>query len=67
MRVVIDTERCTGHGRCYSLAPTVFTDDDEGYGVVLGDGAITADQLEDARQAVLACPERAVTIEDEPR
>ena len=57
MRVVIDTERCTGHGRCYSLAPAVFTDDDEGNGVVLGDGAITADQLEDARRAVLACPE----------
>ena len=29
MRVVIDTERCTGHGRCYSLAPAVFTDDDD--------------------------------------
>jgi ferredoxin len=66
MRVVIDTERCTGHGRCYSLAPAVFTDDDdEGYGVLIGDGAITADQLEDARRAVLACPERAIAIEDE--
>ena len=65
MRVVIDTERCTGHGRCYSLAPTVFSDDEEGYGVLIGDGAVTADQLEDARRAVLACPERAITIEDE--
>ena len=65
MKVVIDTERCTGHGRCYSLAPTVFTDDDEGYGVLIGDGAITADHLEDARRAVLACPERAIAIEDE--
>jgi hypothetical protein len=45
----------------------VFTDDDEGNGVVLGDGAITADQLEDARRAVLACPERAIVIEDERR
>jgi ferredoxin len=44
----------------------VFTDDDdEGYGVLIGDGAITADQLEDARRAVLACPERAIAIEDE--
>ena len=65
MRVVIDTERCTGHGRCYSVSPTVATDDDEGYGVVICDGAITADQLEDARRAVLACPERAISIEDE--
>ena len=67
MRVVIDTERCTGHGRCYSLAPAVFTDDDEGYGLVLVDGAITAGQLEDARRAVLACPERAIVIEDDER
>ena len=67
MRVVIDTERCTGHGRCYSLAPAVVTDDDEGYGVVIGDGAITADHLEDARRAVLACPERAIAIEDDER
>jgi ferredoxin len=65
MRVVIDTERCTGHGRCYSLAPTVFTDDEEGYGVLIGDGAISADQLEDARRALLACPEGAITIEEE--
>jgi ferredoxin len=67
MRVVIDTDRCTGHGRCYSLAPAVFTDDDEGYGVVIGDGAITANELEDARRAVLACPERAIAIEGEQR
>jgi len=65
MRVVIDTERCTGHGRCYSLAPAVFTDDDEGSGVLIGNGAITADHLEDARRAVLSCPERAIAIEDE--
>ena len=65
MRVVIDTERCTGHGRCYSLAPAVFTDDVEGNGVLIGDGAITADHLEDARRAVLSCPERAIAIEDE--
>ena len=67
MRVVIDTERCTGHGRCYALAPAVVTDDDDGYGVVIGDGDITADQLEHTRQAVLACPERAIVIEGDER
>jgi len=66
MRVVIDTERCTGHGRCYSLAPSVFADDDRGYGASIGDGTIAAAQLADARRAVFACPERAVTIEGEP-
>ena len=45
----------------------MFTDDDEGFGVLIGDGAVTADQLEGARRAVLACPERAIAIEDERR
>ena len=40
VRVVIDTDRCTGHGRCYSLAPTVFGCDDSGFGEVLGDGEV---------------------------
>lgn len=64
MKVLIDHDRCTGHGRCYSLSPSVFTDDDRGYGQVIGDGTITADQLEDARRAVLACPERAITFDE---
>ncbi len=34
MRVVIDEERCTGHGRCYATAPEVFAADDDGYGLV---------------------------------
>ncbi|MGH9060401.1 MAG: ferredoxin, partial [Acidimicrobiales bacterium] len=34
MRVQIDSQRCQGHGRCYSLAPDVYDCDDEGYGTV---------------------------------
>lgn len=64
MKVLIDYDRCTGHGRCYSLSPSVFTDDDRGYGQVIGDGTITAEQLDAARRAVLACPERAITLDE---
>jgi len=64
-RVVIDAERCTGNGRCYSLFPRLFTDDESGYGQVVGDGTIDDDQLDDARRAVLACPEQAITLVDE--
>ena len=32
MKVRIDPDKCQGHGRCYDLAPEVFTDDEEGYG-----------------------------------
>ena len=42
MKIRIDSERCQGHGRCYDLAPGLFGDDDEGYGMVLGDGAVPA-------------------------
>ena len=64
MRVVIDHSACNGHGRCYDLAPALFTDDERGYGQVIGDGAVPEAEHEAARRAVLACPERAVTIEE---
>ena len=36
MRLVIDNERCEGHGRCYSIAKDLFEPDDIGNGVVIG-------------------------------
>ena len=32
MKIHLDNEVCSGHGRCYTLAPDVFDADDEGYG-----------------------------------
>jgi ferredoxin len=64
MKIAIDADRCTGHGRCYALAPELFTDDERGYGEVIGDGTVTADHVEAARRAVLACPERAITLDE---
>jgi AcrR family transcriptional regulator/ferredoxin len=64
VKVQIDHERCQGHGRCYDLAPGLFGDDDEGYGTVLGDGTVPADQEHAARLAVLNCPEHAVLLEE---
>lgn len=63
MQLRIDEERCTGHGRCYGLAPDLFVDDDEGNGQVVGDGTVASDQEELARKAVANCPERAITLE----
>ncbi len=62
MRVVIDKDLCTGHARCVSLAPTLFLDDEFGYGQVLGDGDVGDDLLDQARRAVSACPERAISL-----
>ena len=63
MKIRIDREACTGHGRCYSLAPTLFVPDDEGNGTVIDEG-VPPGREADARRAVGNCPERAVSIED---
>jgi ferredoxin len=64
VRVTIDHDRCTGHGRCYVLAPELFVDDDEGYGQVIGDGTVASEHVDAARKAVQSCPERAVLLDE---
>jgi ferredoxin len=64
VRVSIDAERCQGHGRCFLAAPTLFTFDDLGNGVVLGDGILDEGTLELARLAQVNCPEHAIFIEE---
>ncbi len=64
MKVVIDAERCQGHGRCFSLAPGIFEFDDLGNGVVIGDGTLTDETIELARLAQSNCPEHAISIEE---
>jgi ferredoxin len=65
MRLLIDADRCQGHGRCYDLAPDLFGEDEDGYGVVLGDGRVAPGRLEDARLAEANCPEAAVELVEE--
>jgi ferredoxin len=60
-RVCVDADRCTGHGRCYTLAPDVFDADEVGHSIVLVDNV--SGELE--QQAVTAeqnCPEGAITL-----
>jgi ferredoxin len=61
VRVRIDTEACTGHGRCYTLAPEVFDSDDRGYGFVISEEL--PEHLRDrAAIGVQNCPEQAISI-----
>jgi len=64
MKLHIDDEACTGHGRCYVLASEVFEPDDEGHSVALFD-EIPDNLLDKARLAVANCPESAITITDD--
>ncbi len=64
MRIILDSEACQGHGRCYALAPDLFDADDDGYSVLLLTGDVPAELQDAARLAADNCPEYAITIED---
>mgnify|MGYP001306790485 CR=1 FL=1 len=64
MKVRVDAARCTGHGRCYTLAPNVFEADDAGRCVVIAAELPPAYERE-ARSAVINCPEDALQISAE--
>jgi ferredoxin len=63
MRITVDHDICSGHGRCAAVAPDVYTLDDAGF------CAVTTLDVEPelaaaARTGANNCPERAITIED---
>ena len=64
MQVRVDPAACTGHGRCYELAPDVFGSDADGNCVVKL--AKPGPELEaQARLGERNCPERAIRVDDE--
>jgi ferredoxin len=63
--VVIDTDLCSGQGRCYSLAPDVFGADESGFGVVKVD-TVPASERSMLERVVQLCPELAIRIEERP-
>jgi ferredoxin len=64
VKVTIDPAKCMGHGMCYALAPSVYTDDDEGYGQVVGDCSVPAEHMEAARTGAANCPENAISFQE---
>jgi ferredoxin len=62
VKLLIVTDLCQGHGRCYDLAPALFGEDEEGYGKVLSDGVVPVGNEQDARRAELNCPEHAIRL-----
>ena len=62
MRLRLEDAKCTGHGRCYVLAPDVFGEDEAGRCVlrVVEVPPALADQ---ARAGEQNCPEGAIEIE----
>jgi ferredoxin len=64
VRIVIHADRCEGHGRCYDLAPELIRPDAEGHAeLIVMDGDVPSEFLEQATAAVRNCPERALSLE----
>jgi ferredoxin len=61
LRIVIDDDACTGHGRCYALAPAVFEPDDIGRSVAVSP-TVAPEHEAAAETAAANCPERAITL-----
>ncbi|GAA2448886.1 hypothetical protein GCM10010191_77940 [Actinomadura vinacea] len=65
MRISIAADKCMGHGRCYSVAGDVLSDDEEGFVAERGRTLEVPEGLAaQAEEAADACPEGAITILD---
>lgn len=65
MKVVIKREQCVGHARCNAVAGELFPLDESGY-IATSGFDVPAGQEKLAQRAARACPERIITIIDEP-
>jgi ferredoxin len=63
LHLVLDDSLCTGHGRCYALAPALFDSDDAGRSVLLA-GEVAEEHRAAAEAAAANCPERAITLSE---
>lgn len=61
MRIRIDGELCTGHGRCAKNAPGVYQLDDNGYAIRRGtEFEVAPGEEAMAIRGMKSCPERAI-------
>jgi ferredoxin len=68
MRIEVDLERCTGHGRCYDLQPEIFEPfDDDGRAQLLDSVDAADPKMHDGMVvAERACPEQALVWRGRP-
>ena len=66
MKIRVDQSRCQGHAMCNMTAPEVYPLDDLGYTALDGDVELPDDLAEQAHRGALSCPERVITVIEEP-
>jgi ferredoxin len=62
LRAELNRERCSGHARCFAVAPEVFDIDDDGFCLPPPDEPLSAELEVTARNGVDACPENALRL-----
>lgn len=61
MKILIDEDRCEGHGQCATTAPDVYALNEDGHVQVLAETDVDA-----ARDGARACPVAALTVVELP-
>lgn len=65
MKLTVDEGRCSGHGRCYAMAPALLEPDDDGHVTIRGSAIdVPVEHEAAAREAVGWCPEGAIELHD---
>jgi len=63
VKVKVDGKLCAGHGRCYTLAPDVYSPDEEGYNSARDEVIeVPAEREKGAQRGIASCPEGAITL-----
>jgi ferredoxin len=60
MKVKVDVNACTGHGRCYVLAPQVFDSDEQGHSAPRFED-VPPELEQQAKIGEANCPEGAIS------
>lgn len=63
MKILIDRDRCEGHGQCVAAAPDVFDLDDDGIAIMKTSEPLTEDPAKQAAAAAEVCPVAALTLD----
>ncbi|MGN7778758.1 ferredoxin [Mycolicibacterium sp. 22603] len=62
MKVLIDRDRCEGHGQCLAAAPDVFDLDDEGIAILQVSEPIADELSGQVTAAAEVCPVAALAL-----
>jgi ferredoxin len=63
MRIKLDEPKCVGHARCYAVDADLFPIDESGYSTLQPHEVASGDE-QVTRDAVAACPERALLVDE---